>query len=93
MLVFTLEIWPLGDRNRRKTLFEGTITNDGTASDGTGNAALGNYDFKIEDVRDLDPIASPRVREFSGRVEGFERLTYNALDLLRAVLNRALGSG
>jgi len=47
MLVVKIELWPRGDASRRRVIGRMTITNDGTASDGTGDSQFGNYNVNL----------------------------------------------
>ena len=65
---------------RPKELAAVTITNDGSASDGSGNSPFGNYD-----VRASWQYPDGRTRAAEARVEGFERRK-SALALLQHAL-------
>ncbi len=73
MLVVRIELWPLGDSSRCKTLAIGTIVNDDT-----GTITRGNYRVQLRD-------ALGRLWK-SGTVTGFPRKRLLAWDLLARAL-------
>jgi hypothetical protein len=81
MLVIHVEIWPYGDRSRRRRLGTAKIANDGKSL----NPFYGDYDVTIlkED--------SEKVVWKSGKVKGFPRIKYGIWDLLLLALGSSLG--
>lgn len=70
MLKVTVEIWPFGDSDQRRTLAEMFIINDGT-----GNIETGNYDVRAYGAEGLELLGV-------GRVTGHLR-ALPVLDLVR----------
>ncbi len=75
MIVVRVELWPGGRASKSRELMRMHITNDGTASDGTGDSSRGNY------YVDLFRKGSHRVQRI-GRVEDFPRRSYHVGRLL-----------
>ncbi|GEM_PF-2196708 len=76
MIKVTIELWPLGNKEEKSLLAEGTITNDGT-----GTAKEGNYKyfFTAHDGRS----------KIGGRVCGYRRLDHSVLYLMNMVFEKA----
>ena len=83
MIRVTLELRSARGR-RHDRRWVGTITNDGTASDGTGDSRWGNY---VYELRDGNQLAWRQ-----GRLTGFSRRRLMAWDLLCRVLRDAVGA-
>ena len=59
MIYIPIELWPYGDKKRKRTIGSAIIVNDGT-----GTVETGNYNIAITDDKD-------NTKRY--RVEGFER--------------------
>ena len=81
MIVVTVELWPGGDAERKKTLGTAHIINDGT-----GTVQRGNYDVRL-----FTWHTPPKVWK-RGRVVGFDRLGRGPFDLLYLALRGIVGS-
>lgn len=65
MLVIRVELWPHGNKHRRKTLGTAVIANDGS-----GDWDRGNYDVWVGDPKDPHDVIKDSAHS---RVEGFPR--------------------
>jgi len=70
MIFISVEIWPYGDKDKRRTLATAAIANDGS-----GNKTIGNYNagFRIEDTKKVK----------TSSVLGFHRLKKDVWELIR----------
>lgn len=78
MIVIKIELWPHGDRRRKKNI--GTVV---IANDGTGTPTRGNYHCVAAGRGNRS--TRPPCRQF-GRVVGFARKSRSAYDLLKLAL-------
>jgi len=94
IIFIKIELWPWGDRSRRKTLGEMVITNDGTGSQTTGNYKVWHRsdpkpDKQLDNVQ--DPGKSLLLRAWLGkmvpsRIEGHPRQAVTVWHLIRKAL-------
>lgn len=76
MIRITVELLPLGDKNRSTVLGEAVIANDGT-----GTGTKGNYKYRIRGKSRI-------LKGGTGNIEGFKRERDNVWELLRLALNQ-----
>lgn len=82
MIVVKMELWPLGDESRKKTIGTVRIVNDGT-----GTWSRGNYNVSV--------MHRGKGKEHKvwrhGRVTDYARLSKSPYNLLLAALQSAIG--
>ena len=80
MIVVRVELWPKGWEGKPPhELMHMHITNDGTASDGTGDSKRGNYSFELLRKGSKEVLRTGRVEDFPRRSYHVGRLLYRAL--------------
>lgn len=79
MLKVTIELWPHGDEERKRTL--GTID---IWNDATGTHEVGNYTVRLS--KELDQVKKKGGAWRKGKVTGFARLKKGPYDLLYLAL-------
>jgi hypothetical protein len=83
MLVIRIELWPLGNEQKKRELGLAHIVNDGS---GTGD--VGNYDVRLF----KSPEYAKSAGTWKGRVDGFPRRRLGPWDLLFRALQSTVGT-
>lgn len=76
MIYVRIELWPGGDKDKRETIGEALIANDGL-----GTEQVGNYNFQLFGKRQR-PLQK-------GKVKNFSRKTKHVWDLVKLVLEES----